>query len=217
MKTPPLPRRRASHGAGRPGHKLARFVATVGLVLFPGPHGPAGSDAPDAPDGASGQAGTGVWPLPGTPQVVTGFSPPDERWDSGHRGVDLASAPAQPVLAALPGEVTFAGSVAGRGVVVVSHGPTRTTYQPVLADVAVSTPVSAGQRIGWLHPAGSHCAPAACLHWGWRFGDLYLDPLDLVGGTGVRLLPLWGLPGLLPGFLPPWPAYPLQARGWAWE
>lgn len=153
--------------------------------------------------------GTGVWPLAGQPDVVTAFSPPDERWGRGHRGVDLAGAPAQPVLAALDGEVTFAGTIAGLGVVVVSHGPTRTTYQPVVADVRVSQNVEAGDRLGWLHPAGSHCAPAACLHWGWRLGDLYLDPLDLVGGTGVRLLPLWGLPGLWPGAL--------QARGWAWE
>ena len=112
------------------------------------------------------------------------------------------------MLAALPGRVTFAGAIAGRGVVVVSHGPTRTTYEPVLADVQVSDTVAAGERLGWLHPTGSHCAPAACLHWGWRRGDVYLDPLSLVDGGGVRLLPLWNLPGLLP--LPP------HARGWAW-
>ena len=37
--------------------------------------------------------------------------------------------------------------------------------------------------------------PAACLHWGLIEGDgdarTYLDPLSLVGGGPVRLLPLW--------------------------
>ena len=50
----------------------------------------------------------------------------------------------QPVLAALPGAVTYAGSLAGRGVVVVDHGATRTTYEPVAATVTVGTPVAAG-------------------------------------------------------------------------
>ena len=50
----------------------------------------------------------------------------------------------QPVRAALPGTVTFAGMLAGRGVVVVDHGATRTTYEPVAATVAVGTPVAAG-------------------------------------------------------------------------
>src|SRR5690606_5321811 len=57
-------------------------------------------------DDATDVEGTGVWPLAGTPDVVTAFAPPDERWGRGHRGVDLAGAPAQPVLAALAGEVT---------------------------------------------------------------------------------------------------------------
>src|SRR3712207_6926505 len=32
----------------------------------------------------------GVWPLRPRPEVVRGFDPPDVRWGSGHRGVDLA-------------------------------------------------------------------------------------------------------------------------------
>lgn len=163
--------------------------------------------APPAPDPPP----VGHWPLAGTTRVVAAFSPPSQRWERGHRGVDLAGSPADPVVAALPGEVSFAGRIAGRGVVVVDHGTTRTTYEPVLAEAAVGDLVDAGSRIGWLHTTGSHCAPAACLHWGWRQGELYLDPLDLVGGGGVRLLPLWALPGPVPLVVPP------QARGWAWR
>ena len=88
------------------------------------------------------------------------------------------------------GRITFAGSLAGRGVVVVDHGGTRTTYEPVDATVSVGDTVAAGDRIGRLQLGGSHCYPAACLHWGWRDGDTYLDPLTLVGAGPVRLLPL---------------------------
>jgi murein DD-endopeptidase MepM/ murein hydrolase activator NlpD len=133
----------------------------------------------------------GVWPLRPRPDVVEGFAPPLDPWGSGHRGVDLLGSAGQPVLAALPGRVTFAGTLAGRGVVVVSHGDTRTTYEPVSADVSVGESVVDGGRIGRLDLFGSHCFPRACLHWGWLRGETYLDPLDLVGGGPVRLLPMW--------------------------
>ncbi|WP_377321919.1 peptidoglycan DD-metalloendopeptidase family protein [Pimelobacter simplex] len=107
--------------------------------------------------------------------------------------MDLAGRPGQEVRAALPGQVTFAGRIAGRGVVVVGHGPTRTTYEPVTASVSVGTTVAAGAVLGRLELTGSHCLPRACLHWGWIAGRTYLDPLRLVDAAGpVRLLPLAG-------------------------
>ncbi len=133
----------------------------------------------------------GVWPLQPEPVVVRPFDPPDSPYGPGHRGVDLLGTPGQPVLSALSGTVTFAGSLAGRGVVVVDHGATRTTYEPVTATVAVGTPVAAGSQLGALELPGSHCFPRACLHWGWIEGETYLDPLRLVGAGPVRLLPLW--------------------------
>ena len=135
---------------------------------------------------------TGVWPLDPRPEVVTGFDPPTTTYGAGHRGVDLAGAAGQPVRAALGGVVTYAGLLAGRGVVVVSHGATRTTYEPVDATVRVGDRLADGQVIGRLSWAGSHCPPAACLHWGLLRGDTYLDPLTLVGAGPVRLLPLAG-------------------------
>ncbi|WP_278260217.1 hypothetical protein [Nocardioides convexus] len=91
----------------------------------------------------------------------------------------------------MPGRVTFAGRIAGRGVVVVGHGETRTTYEPVAAVVHVGDVLVGGAVIGTLEVVGSHCFPRACLHWGWIRGETYLDPLLLVGGGPVRLLPLW--------------------------
>jgi murein DD-endopeptidase MepM/ murein hydrolase activator NlpD len=133
----------------------------------------------------------GVWPLQPPPEVVRGFDPPDSPYGAGHRGVDLLGTVGQPVLAALSGTVTYAGSLAGRGVVVVDHGATRTTYEPVAASVAVGSRVAAGGQLGTLELPGSHCFPRACLHWGWIEGETYLDPLRLVGAGPVRLLPLW--------------------------
>ncbi len=133
----------------------------------------------------------GVWPLQPAPEVVTGFDPPDVPWGAGHRGVDLLGVPGQAVHAALAGTVSFAGTLAGRGVVVVAHGDTRTTYEPVEAAVVLGQAVARGEVIGHLQGIASHCPPASCLHWGWLRGPTYLDPLDLVGAASVRLLPLW--------------------------
>jgi len=136
----------------------------------------------------------GVWPLQPEPDVVRGFEQPSSEYGAGHRGVDLAGSVGQLVRSALPGRVTFASRLAGRGVVVVDHGETRTTYEPVSATTHLGDPVAAGEPIGRLELVGSHCFPTACLHWGWLRGDTYLDPLRLVGRGPVRLLPLAGAP-----------------------
>ncbi|WP_367650603.1 M23 family metallopeptidase [Nocardioides sp. zg-1308] len=133
----------------------------------------------------------GVWPLDPEPDVVRGFEPPPHPYASGHRGVDLAGAPGQAVRAALPGTVGFAGSIGGKPVVTVLHGGRRTTYEPVVATVERGDEVAAGTVLGRLVVTDSHCFPAACLHWGLIEGETYLDPLSLVGGGPVRLLPLW--------------------------
>ncbi|MEV5002442.1 peptidoglycan DD-metalloendopeptidase family protein [Nocardioides sp. LML1-1-1.1] len=133
----------------------------------------------------------GTWPLTPRPEVLARFDPPDVVWGAGHRGADLGGRPGQPVRTALPGQVTFTGRIAGRGVVVVGHGDTRTTYEPVTAVVHVGDVLAGGEVLGTLELVGSHCFPRACLHWGWLRGTTYLDPLLLVGGGPVRLLPLW--------------------------
>ncbi|WP_426244026.1 M23 family metallopeptidase [Nocardioides sp. LHG3406-4] len=165
--------------------RVLSAVVAVTLLLAAAP-----ARASTPPDPAAEP--TGVWPLSPEPEVVAGFDPPDDPWGAGHRGVDLAGMPGQAVLAATAGRVTFAGQLAGRGVVVVDHGETRTTYEPVTATVRVGDEVQAGGAIGRLTVPMSHCFPRACLHWGWLRGDTYLDPLELVGEGGeIRLLPLW--------------------------
>ncbi|MET0524381.1 MAG: M23 family metallopeptidase [Nocardioides sp.] len=170
-------------------HPLLRGAVAVVLVLLLALAAPAAGF--DGPVDSTDTDPVGVWPLVPQPEVVDGFDPPDSPYGAGHRGVDLAGAPGRPVRTALPGTVTYAGPLAGRGVVVVDHGLTRTTYEPVAASVSVGAVLAAGDRIGTLQLPGSHCFPRACLHWGWIRGETYLDPLRLVGAGPVRLLPLW--------------------------
>ena len=165
---------------------MRAVLGVVVLVLLVGLPGPA-HGARDEP--------VGVWPLAPEPEVVRGFEPPPGPWAAGHRGVDLAGRPGQPVRAALPGTVGFVGSIGGKPVVTVLHGGRRTTYEPVVASVERGQVVAAGDVLGRLVVTDSHCFPGACLHWGLVEGDgdarTYLDPLSLVGGGPVRLLPLW--------------------------
>jgi murein DD-endopeptidase MepM/ murein hydrolase activator NlpD len=162
-----------------PHQVLASVALTVTLTPTP--------EVPGVPDPV------GSWPLRPRPPVASGFDPPDSAWGPGHRGVDLLGRPGQPVHAALAGTVSFSGVIAGRPVVVVDHGPTRTTYEPVSSSLSPGDRVPEGARVGVLQLVGSHCLPQACLHWGWLRGETYLDPLGLVGAGPVRLLPLDGL------------------------
>jgi murein DD-endopeptidase MepM/ murein hydrolase activator NlpD len=189
-----LPRLIRVHGR-RPLVVVA--VVLVALVSLVRPAGAAGVPVDPVP--------VGVWPLQPTPRVVRVFDPPDSTWGAGHRGVDLAGSVGQVVHAALAGRVTFAARLAGRGVVVVDHGATRTTYEPVRASVRVGEVLARGQPVGTLELAGSHCFPRACLHWGWKRADTYLDPLLLVGGGPIVLLPLWRDPPVEAGSVPPLP------------
>jgi len=190
--------------------RLALLTAT--LVVLTSPAARAGWVEADP---------VGQWPLRPTPAVVATFDSPASPWGAGHRGVDLTGTPGQEVRSALPGTVSFVGTIAGRGVVVVDHGDTRTTYEPVAAIVTRGERVGDRDVLGALGIPGSHCFPRACLHWGWIRGDTYLDPLRLVGAAPVRLLPLTGLhaPAAVPARSPyaGWrPMAELLARAMAW-
>lgn len=142
---------------------------------------------------AAAAAGTAwSWPLAGPHEVSRPFAPPASRYGAGHRGADLPAEAGAGVRAAAAGRVSYAGLLGGRGVVVVVHGDLRTTYEPVTASVAVGSAVAAGTEIGRLEPGHAGCPVAACLHWGLRRGEDYLDPVGLVDRSPARLLPLGG-------------------------
>jgi murein DD-endopeptidase MepM/ murein hydrolase activator NlpD len=140
----------------------------------------------------AGPAGSALWAAPLPPPTVTRpFDELPHRYAAGHRGVDLAGAPGVPVLAAGDGVVAFAGMVAGRGVVSVDHpGGLRTTYEPVDPSVGAGQAVARGSPLGTLVAGHAGCPAAACLHWGLRRGEDYLDPMTLLEVPEIRLLPM---------------------------
>jgi murein DD-endopeptidase MepM/ murein hydrolase activator NlpD len=168
------------------GMHIVSLAMALGVAV--GVQAPPGwSGQPDAPGSPAGW----VWPLASTPSVVRPFEPPNRRWEPGHRGVDLLASAGQEVRSPEAGEVAFASSIAGRGVVVVRHGGgLRSTFEPVRGSVPVGTKVAKGEAIGRLTDDRSHCAPLTCLHWGVVRGRDYLDPLAFLGRTPVVLLPL---------------------------
>lgn len=160
------------------------MIATVLLMVLPG----AGT--------AQADGGRLQWPLR-PPTVTRAFDAPSPDWRPGHRGVDLAGTPGQPVYAAAAGTVVFAGSLAGRPVVSVAHpGGLHTSYEPVEAAVRAGQPVGASTALGRLRPGHPGCPAPACLHWGAMWGPAaradYADPVGLLAATPVRLKPLAG-------------------------
>ncbi|GAA4780120.1 hypothetical protein GCM10023329_31670 [Streptomyces sanyensis] len=147
------------------------------------------------------------WPV-GRPRpvVLRVWDPPPTPYAAGHRGVDLAAPAGSPVRAAAAGRVSFAGRVAGRGVLSIEvtgtgEPPLRLTHEPVRALVARGDEVAAGQTVGVLEEGRGHCS-RNCLHWGLLRGEEYLDPLSLLPPGLLRrgpsrLLPVSGVP--LPG------------------
>jgi murein DD-endopeptidase MepM/ murein hydrolase activator NlpD len=148
-----------------------------------------------APAGAD--EGRLTWPLQPRPAVLRAFNAPRPDWQRGHRGVDLAGMPGQPVYAGGAGTVVFAGVLAGRPVVSVAHlGGLRTSYEPVVASVRPGQPVASGAVLGELATGHQGCPTVACLHWGAMWGPAanadYVDPLGLLMTTPIRLKPLRG-------------------------
>ena len=162
----------------------AVLAALLVAVLAPVP-ATAGPEPADPPAAAT------AWTTPLSGSVVTRpFDAPAHAYGPGHRGADLGGAPGAPVVAAGDGVVVFAGMVAGRPVVSVDHADgLRTTYEPVDPVVGAGQQVARGSPIGTLVPGHAGCPVEACLHWGLRRGETYLDPLLLLV-VRVRLLPL---------------------------
>jgi murein DD-endopeptidase MepM/ murein hydrolase activator NlpD len=168
-----------------------RGVLLIALAVAFAAGTPPSAGEPTVPPTSSSVAVLYGAPLREALTVVHPFDAPASPYAAGERGVDLAAGPGVVVLAAGSGVVTFAGAVAERGVVVIAHADgISTEYEPVAPSVATGERISVGSVIGVVSGTHSGCAPGACLHWGARRGQLYLDPMSLLGGLGVvRLLP----------------------------
>jgi len=126
--------------------------------------------------------------------ILDPFRPPADPWEPGNRGIEWATAPGTPVVAIGPGEVTFAGPVAGSlHVTVRPPDGLRSSYSFVAAiRVRVGERVRGGQVVA---------VAGATVHLGVRRGDRYLAPASLWGrsiGGRVRLVPSDPAPGRAP-------------------
>ncbi|MCC0765942.1 peptidoglycan DD-metalloendopeptidase family protein [Micrococcus luteus] len=160
------------------------------LLVAASPAGPGSTAAPVAWHAPVAGAAPG--------DVLRAFVAPERPWGRGHRGVDLAVPSGAAIRAPAAGRVVFAGVVVDRPVLTLEHADgTRSSLEPVEADVTVGAVVAAGDPVGRLAEASPHC-PRACVHWGvrepdgWRVGDAafdrYLDPLVLIGWSGPSVL-----------------------------
>nr|WP_035772043.1 M23 family metallopeptidase [Arthrobacter sp. Br18] len=136
------------------------------------------------------------WPLAPTPAVLRHFRPPPERWNAGHRGVDLSATRsasvggAVPILSPADGVVLFAGTVVDRPVLSIDHGNGLvSSFEPVTTALRTGDNVAAGDTVGTVE-GPAHC-PVACVHWGVRFNGDYVNPLAYVSDRRPSvLLPL---------------------------
>lgn len=124
------------------------------------------------------------WPTHQGAHVLRNFDKPAQKWNSGHRGVDLAADDAA-VRSPAAGKVVFAGKVVDRTVITIEHEDgRRSSFEPVAQPLKVGTAVKAGEKIAEIDPAISHCSQL-CIHWGVREGTgksaEYLNPLLFLG------------------------------------
>lgn len=182
---------------------IVALLMTVSAALV-APASPASwIHPPESAGGTSGAQTNVVDPVPGSYSwpvvgpIIRGFTAPPNQYGAGHRGIDIAVPFGTPVRAANDGVVAFAGWVGGSLYVSIDHPDgVRTTYS-WLSQIAVVTgqAVRTGDVIGATghgHPE----IPTPHLHFGARIGNVYIDPMILLGGASVagliRLAPLDG-------------------------
>ena len=151
-------------------HRIAGAAIGVALAVVPGL-----AHAQPASANARVKEAVPYRPPVDAPLTDT-FRPPATSYGAGNRGVDFATEPGQPVLAAADGEVVFAGRV-GHGLhVTVLHGDGLRTSYSFLADLRVRR----GQRVRTGDEVG---VAGESLHFGARAGEAYVDPLALLDAS----------------------------------
>ena len=127
--------------------------------------------APAAP--AAGSSAGYVWPVRGS--IV---SPYGQRWGRLHAGIDIAAPAGTPIVAAASGQVVYAGSMSGYGlIVVIQHaGGIATAYAHNSSiGVGVGQTVAQGETIAAVGCTG-HCY-GDHVHFEVRVGGSPVDPM----------------------------------------
>lgn len=131
--------------------------------------------------------GRWVWPVAAPIRIISPFRAPPTPYEAGHRGIDVETDVAAPVVASAPGVVSFAGMVAGRPVVAIDHGGgVVSAVEPVAALVEAGATVAPGDQIGTV-ATGGHCG-WRCLHFGVRIDGEYVSPFLFLGGLPRAVL-----------------------------
>ena len=124
------------------------------------------------------------WPHDGP--LLELFDPGDSSYGPGHRGIDIAVLPEDPVHAVADGVVTFAGPVAGTSWITIEHQPGLLSTVGAIATllVAAGDVVGRDQVIGTA--TGSVHDDVAGIHLGFRWHQQYIDPLEILPPRRAR-------------------------------
>jgi murein DD-endopeptidase MepM/ murein hydrolase activator NlpD len=115
-----------------------------------------------------------TWPV--TAPVIDPFRAPASPYAAGNRGLEFNTTSGQVVVAAREGVVIFAGQVAGRTFITISHPDgVRTTY-----GFAAIIGVRRGEQVRKAQPIA---VAGEVLHVSARIRDAYVDPAVLFGGA----------------------------------
>lgn len=152
-------------------------VLSLGVSTVTIAGGSSNSVTTGAPDPPPIAAPAGTYSPPVDAPVIDPFRPPATPYGPGNRGLEYATVPGSPARAIGSGRVSFAGPVAGRGVVTVEHPDGLRSSLTGLRSISVDAgaTVVGGQVLG---------TTAAALHLGVRRGDEYLDPAQLFASAG---------------------------------
>ncbi|GGD76987.1 peptidase [Microbacterium murale] len=128
-----------------------------------------------------------TWPVDGARTVTTPFRAPAHDYGPGHRGIDMSAPVGTVVRAPADGVVAFRGVVVDRPLLTIDHGDGLvTTFEPLESTLSPGAVVAAGQEIGTV-ALGGH-TPAAELHLGVRYDDVYINPMLMFGEVPRAIL-----------------------------
>lgn len=137
---------------------------------------------------ATGAEQVWLWPVDGEHSIRLNYQAPVTEYSRGHRGIDLPVDIGQEVRAPAAGIVTYAGNLAGRGVLTLTVGDYLVSFEPITPLVSEGDVVLRGAVVGSVG-SGSHCDE--CLHVGVRRKGLYLSPVKLLESLPKAKLETW--------------------------
>ncbi len=129
--------------------------------------------------------GVFLWPCPASHRVTSDFgyrTSPTAGASTYHKGIDIGAPYGSAIIAAAPGEVTFAGYSSGAGnYVIVNHGSgLRTVYMHASSlNVSLGQVVAAGDTVAYVGSTG--ISTGNHLHFGVSLNGEYVSPWSYLG------------------------------------